>query len=688
MSSQKPSLHQGARPSLETLEDRCQPALFGLPWADAGHLTVSFAPDGTPLPSGTSNLGAALGGQMAASAWQREALRALQTWAVNANLNVGVVADGGQPLGAAGAVQGDGRFGDVRLAGKPMSGDVLAVSVPHDPFLAGTWAGDVVVNTSARFDPASFYRVMVHEAAHVFGLGNSADPRSVRFSQFALGTTITAQDIADLQALYGARRPDANEVKKPNDTQKNATRLRYSADSDGFTGQTPVVAFGDLTTTRDTDWFYLPTLAGYSGPVTFRVQSAGLSLLAPLMSVYDSAGRLLGSAAAADPRGNTISVRLDRVAPDAKYYVRVTSATPDVFGIGRYAVVATFDQRLTMPAAEINRLIQQAPSGLGPDDVDELFREGHEALYRPDAGADDDLLLAGNLEARVGPGGTAAYQVVGSIAPAGDVDYYRLRPARTASRQPQVMAVTLVRSAVNGALPTVELLDGAGRVLATEVVVRTADRLTVQASGLAANTSYFLRVSGTAAQAGNYELTAQAGVAAAAQATFARGAVTDAQAEQTYRVFIGQSQLFQFSLSALAGSLGAAGQVVVEMRDARGNVVLSLAAGVGETNTAPAVFLAPGAYTVTVRRVGRGSLAYVLRGASLSDPIGPALTDPTLAPQYRVPNDPTAFLYPGNVLLLDPFFWVLLDPSGPLLVPGPNGAPVSAFPVFGGAPRG
>ena len=35
------------------LEDRAMPhTAFGIPWADPGHLTLSFAPDGTATPVG------------------------------------------------------------------------------------------------------------------------------------------------------------------------------------------------------------------------------------------------------------------------------------------------------------------------------------------------------------------------------------------------------------------------------------------------------------------------------------------------------------------------------------------------------------------------------------------------------------------------------------------------------------
>src|SRR5437016_3531160 len=93
----------------EQLEDRLTPT-WGVPWFDGTALTLSFVPDGTNISGTASNLDAQLGSQ---TGWKREVLRAYQTWAVEANLNVGLVADGGQPMGVAGAPQDDIRFGDI-----------------------------------------------------------------------------------------------------------------------------------------------------------------------------------------------------------------------------------------------------------------------------------------------------------------------------------------------------------------------------------------------------------------------------------------------------------------------------------------------------------------------------------------------------------------------------------------------
>src|SRR5689334_11835405 len=106
--------------ALERLEDRLTPATSGVTWPDASHLTLSFVPDGTRVGDLQSNLFSSLNATGTTAAWQQAILRAFQAWAATTNVNVGVVADGGQPLGTTGIVQGDAKFGDIRVAGVPL----------------------------------------------------------------------------------------------------------------------------------------------------------------------------------------------------------------------------------------------------------------------------------------------------------------------------------------------------------------------------------------------------------------------------------------------------------------------------------------------------------------------------------------------------------------------------------------
>src|SRR6516165_640572 len=112
---------------LEILEDRSVPAILGIPWTDPRHLTLSFVPDGTPIAAHTSNLFSTLNSQLPTLQWETAILRAIQTWAGYANIDVGVVSDSGLPFGTLGLTQGDPRFGDIRIGAQAMSLETISV---------------------------------------------------------------------------------------------------------------------------------------------------------------------------------------------------------------------------------------------------------------------------------------------------------------------------------------------------------------------------------------------------------------------------------------------------------------------------------------------------------------------------------------------------------------------------------
>src|SRR5262249_23618338 len=112
------------RLSLERLEDRDLPATWGMAWPNPQHISVSFVPDGTAIGSAQSNLFQTLNSQAPTSVWETTILQALKTWAVNTNITLALVNDGGQPIGTSGMIQGDSRFGDIRVAAMPLSSDV------------------------------------------------------------------------------------------------------------------------------------------------------------------------------------------------------------------------------------------------------------------------------------------------------------------------------------------------------------------------------------------------------------------------------------------------------------------------------------------------------------------------------------------------------------------------------------
>ena len=94
--------------------------------------------------------------------------------------------------------------------------------------------------------------------------------------------------------------------------------------------------------------------------------------------------------------------------------------------------------------------------------------------------------------------------------------------------------------------------------------------------------------------------------------------------------------------------------------DSSGNVVYSLSADAGDTVSSNALFLTPGAYTLSFTALAPAggpvpAMSYNLSGESISDPIGAVLNDPTQTPVYTSPTTPGVFLYPDGTKTTNPF---------------------------------
>ncbi len=643
---------------LEHLEDRCVPTTYGIPWRNPGHLTLSFAPDGTPVASHQSNLFRTLNAYQPTADWQREILQAFQTWATYAHITISLHSDGGQPFGAPGDVQGDSRFGDIRIGAQPMAADALAVTVPYDPFLSGTLSGDVLLNNTVRLDAAHLFPVALHEAGHALGLDDSSDPNSVMYSRYdGQHTTLTAGDIAAIQALYGP--PPADQGGHD---LHSATPIHVPSH---YTGKTPLAVFGQLVSTQDVDYYSVRVTGNYRGPVTIRLQTAGVSLLEPRLTIYDNAGRVVGQAASTALGGSVLSVTIPAVAPNGLLYARVDAATTDVFAVGRYGLAVTLDARSTVPPEVIDEVLRSEITNLSEADIQTFFHNPHHPLFNKDNHGNDHFDTATSLPSEVRGSTDLYYEALGSLSDASDMDFYRVKAPTVGQGGPNVLTVTLWEVEPNGVLPQVSVYDVNQNPVPGQVLTNENGTFTLQVPQVQSAGWYYLDVAAapfTTDRVGNYELLADFGRVQANLRSLMNGSISDDQA-QDHPLYIARSQLLHLVLSAQTAD-GTGSDAGVRLTIYRNGVPLQTVLAHAGDSISTTLFLTPGAYTIRLNaeppsQGDRPPLLFQLRAATLTDPIGPALDDPTLDPMYGIPGEPGLYLYPGGIISGDPFLFIV-----------------------------
>jgi hypothetical protein len=228
-------------------------------------------------------------------------LRAFQKWAVESNINIALADDNGEALGTSGAVQNDPRFGDIRIAATSLPGKSLAIATPFSNN-AGTWSGDVVLNSDADFGLGTngaynLFSVLLHEAGHVLGVAESTDPNSPMFQSYnGRRSGLTAQDIARITSVHGVRQADSFDRQAPNGTFASATAIFHQISD----GESLGSIRGDVTTTADVD-FYRFTVPLGAQSVGLRLKTSDISLFVGRLTLYNSQGVAIESLAAEDP---------------------------------------------------------------------------------------------------------------------------------------------------------------------------------------------------------------------------------------------------------------------------------------------------------------------------------------------------------------------------------------------------
>lgn len=380
-----PPPRRSARPAIEGLEDRfLLYAATGAQWVHPERITYSFAPDGTDIGGVPSNLNARMAQRgISTQSWQDQFRRAAATWEQFAGVNLVEVSDDGSPYGTPGNQQGDPRFGDIRIGGSPMGGGGLAGTWSPPPFNGGTLAGDMVFNTSSNIawnvnNTYDILTVAIHEFGHALGLAHSDGSTLVGMgpeyysypdmysSYTGYKQSLTSDDTAGIQSIYGARQPDAFDAVGNNQTLPAANNLTSYLDANGRATITGL----DISHYTDADAYFVIVPASTTGTLTVTMQSSNLSSLSPRLQLFNGSGVGIEQPAAPGTFGATVSITYSPVVPGQKYYIRAMAASAVPTGAGAYGLQINFGGGTMNPIAPPNTAVaeQLDQSGLWADE--------------------------------------------------------------------------------------------------------------------------------------------------------------------------------------------------------------------------------------------------------------------------------------------------------------------------------
>ena len=655
---------------LERLENREMFARDEITFAGVGSLTFSIAPDGTRVGQEISSLQSEFNTVATPEVWQQAIARAFQKWSVQSNINIGNVFDNGAASGVYGPTRGDERFGDIRITGFEFPTDSYAEAVSENSRSVGTWAGDVFFNTAGSWKSVdAIEAAALHEVGHILGLGHSDDPASPMHTHGPSGALeLTPQDIQNVQAIHGARKPDPNEGSggnAGNETIAKATPIKGSVDDptvvDGFGGTQVWIQFGDLLNTSDRDVYEFKTSPTYTGPLSVEVRSAGLSLARMTAEITDRNGNILVQKNISNQFGGVANLTLDQTNADTKYYLHVHSG-PDAFWTsGDYSITIATPTKLLAESETIAEWARKAHRWYYDSDRTrdgfsyQLLGNRHDGPESNDNHTDDTVGSSVSMPLVLSTATRTVSRVVGTVSDLVDIDYYRFSAPRVLNGQTELV-IDLESLRVGGLVPEIKLLDRHGASLKTEVRVQGFGQTQLVLNGVLPEQDFVVELkAGTVSdefKTGNFTLTATFAEPSISPDLLAAGKLVAGTDSVEREWYVARPQLFGFSLSGQIASATAQGQIWVSIFNEERKLVTGLVAPLNSLRSTPGIFLNPGTYYFQIAAALDGGaheqVAFRFTADQPSQPIGPLLGGTGVQPVFLCPGSTTQYCYPNS----------------------------------------
>jgi len=268
--------------------------------------------------------------------------------------------------------------------------------------------------------------------------------------------------------------------------------------------------------------------------------------------------------------------------------------------------------------------------------------------------SNDTFRTATELDSVPGYPKDSLYRVTARNSNGQDLDFYEFESPSTRNRQSLVLTASVRAIGPNGAAQRIELFDSRQKRIPSTILTNGNGTFTIQAAGLSPDKDFYVRVGGGGA--GDYRVDLQFSQSVTPLTTFANGTMPGDSPVGT-TLYIAETMVFGFALEATGPVSGI--PVVLSIHDSLGNEVFSMTGATGDTLSRVTGFMAPGEYRARIRAVeSTAPIGFRLLGSSVSDPIGPQISDSSSAPLYVDPWDPEYYLYPTGDVSLDPYLWV------------------------------